>query len=85
MKPFHYPELVARIGPLLKPVSRVANRDQLPGGRPGGEHAVEDVAGGRWLRWSDARLAGAPRQPALAASRRYCPVGAVVREVLVAT
>jgi DNA-binding response OmpR family regulator len=28
-KPFHYPELLARIGVLLKRVSRVANRDQL--------------------------------------------------------
>jgi DNA-binding response OmpR family regulator len=28
-KPFHYPELLARIGALLKRVSRVANRDQL--------------------------------------------------------
>ncbi len=28
-KPFHYPELRARIGSLLKRVSRVANRDQL--------------------------------------------------------
>jgi len=28
-KPFHYPELLARIGALLKRVSRVADRDQL--------------------------------------------------------
>src|SRR6476661_10856673 len=28
-KPFHYPELLARIGAVLKRVSRVANRDQL--------------------------------------------------------
>src|SRR5947208_10514094 len=28
-KPFHYPELLARIAALLKRVSRVANRDQL--------------------------------------------------------
>ena len=33
-KPFHYAELLAGIGSLLKRVSRVANRDQLRVGDP---------------------------------------------------